>query len=82
MEKRTIWMIIVLPIAVIGVVFLGIFLFAIFDEAFWARVILFGWDHFYTFVIIMAVVFLTVALILAKYSSKKLGPPPTTPVNP
>ncbi len=79
LEKRMIWAIITIPIAIIGVIFLGILLFALLDEVFWIEVQLFGWDPFYTFVIIMAAVFLGLTAVIYFAVLKKLGPAPARP---
>ena len=76
MNKIIFWAIITLAIAITGIVFLAIFLFAIIDEAFWAEVILFGWDHYYTFIIVMAVVFLGLTGIIYIFVFRKLKPLP------
>ncbi|NVM56435.1 MAG: hypothetical protein HWN66_22245 [Candidatus Helarchaeota archaeon] len=72
MEKKIIWVIITSVFLIIGVVFAGIILFNIFKESFWLEIKYFGWDHFYTFVIIMAVVFLGIGAILEMTIVRKL----------
>jgi uncharacterized membrane protein (DUF485 family) len=70
MEKRTVWIIVASIFLIVGVIFAFIVVWNLLDEVFWIEVKLFGWDHFYTFAIIMAVGCLAIGAIIGKIFGK------------
>lgn len=64
MEKKIIGAIITVVYVITGGIFTMIILWNIISEDFLWNVKIYGWDHFYIFLIIMAVVFFSIAVIL------------------